>query len=230
MTAQSNVSRTISLWRALTAIAVASSTLAGAAWVAGRAYLQDELSQYKEAENWKAPDAIRKISALSSKLDQQIAKMNDYEALKQFKVDSQSIIDRLRKEQRETVISHKKVIDDLNKKHAEETADILKQLSHAETRIASLTKITEELRGEEITILAGQAKPVGHKTIRVGVQDTSDISNWAEVSSGDFSSSIMKPGDNFSRIVDSKRYVITLVKVSRNSCSFSYDVFDSNEP
>ena len=38
---QPNPHTTIGLWTALTAIAIVGSTLVGAGWVAGRAYLQD---------------------------------------------------------------------------------------------------------------------------------------------------------------------------------------------
>jgi len=237
MTEQINLHKTIDLWVALTAIAVVGSTLAGAGWVAGRTYLQDEMSQYKESEKWKIPDAIRKITLLSDKLNNKLDSIQDYESLKKYKVDSIKEIKTLKETQITLTKSHKIELADLLKQqdhYASEFADKIKllnvRIASTDQQNANLKEIIKGLSGEVVMVKVGQAQSVGHKSIRVGVSRSSAIGNDASVTSGDFVDTMMEVGNNFSRIVDGKKYVITLVKINESSCGFSFDVFENQTP
>lgn len=234
MTEQSHQNKMIDLWKALTAIAVVGSTLAGAGWMVGRVHLQDEIAQYKESAKWKAPDAIQKISSLSETLRTQIESINDYDALKKHKEDSLKEIEKLRHAQGETIKSHKKGIEDLKNQYNINISEINKQqiglknkIESIQTRNTKLNKIIEGLRGETVVVNLGNAESVGHKSIRVGVNRTTPLYNYAEVTSGEYDNSSMKVGDNFSRIVGDKKYVITLITIDKAFCKFSFDVFES---
>jgi len=237
MTEQLNPHKTMDLWKALTAIAVVGSTLAGAGWIAGRAYLQDEISQYKEAEKWKAPDAIRKISVLSEKLDRQLGAIEDYGSLKKYKEDSIRNLEALKKDMLVLEQSHEKELKQLRQQQnirINNIEDKNKKLniiiSKLEKQNEDLKEIIEGLRSEVVVIKVGQAQSVGHKSIRVGVTRTSTISNYASITSGEYENSTMEVGDNFSRVFGDKKFVITLVMISDESCGFSFDVFENKEP
>lgn len=57
------------LWQIIATAASVAVVCTGAAWTAGRTLLGDELEQYRRAEQWKAPDAIRKLEELSGRLN-----------------------------------------------------------------------------------------------------------------------------------------------------------------
>ncbi|MFM4707564.1 hypothetical protein [Aeromonas caviae] len=237
MNDQTHSHKSIELWKVLTAIAVVGSTLAGAGWVAGRAYLSDEISQYKESEKWKAPDAIRKLSLLSEKLNAQLDSISDYETLKKDKKNLENRVVTLEQSLNETKASFEEKIIALNLENNEDTknlnreiASFKKQETELNAKIAQLHSVIEGLRGEIVVVMVGQAESVGHKSIRVGVTRTTTVSNYASVTSGDYDNSTMGVGDNFSRTVEGKKYVITLVKISSSSAGFSFDVFESKEP
>ncbi len=237
MTEQVDTHRKIGLWTALTAIAIVGSTLAGAGWVAGRIYLQDEISQYKQSAKWKAPEVIEKIGKLSTKLSQQLDAISDYDALKEYKKNASIELSKRDKQLIELTKDHRDEIQKINKTNEArleilkgEMTKLQKDLSSALSINESLKAKIEELRGEIIYIQVGEAESVGHKAIRVGVSRSSAITNYASVTSGEYNNSTMEVGDNFARIIDGKKYVITLVKVSDDYCGFSYDVFEHKKP
>lgn len=229
--------KTIELWKALTAIAVVGSTLASAGWIAGRAYLNDEINQYKESEKWKAPDAIRKLSTLSEKLNVQLDSISDYEALKKNKRELEDQVVSLEQSLEKTNASHEEKLKVFSSENEERIKGLKVEMTTLQSRnaessrkIYQLHSVIEGLRGEIVLVKVGQAESVGHKSIRVGVTRTTTVSNYASVTSGDYDNSTMEVGDNFSRIVEGKKYVITLVKISSSSAGFSFDVFESKEP
>lgn len=224
--------KSIELWKALTAIAVVGSTLASAGWIAGLAYLSDEIAQYKESEKWKAPDAIRKLSVLSEKLAIQLDGITDYDTLKTKKQELEEQVTILELSRKKVNADHERIVNKFRAENEElingfkqEITTLQNRITDTNIEIEQLNAVIEGLRGEIIEVKIGQAEPVGHKSIRVGVTLTSAISNYASVTSGDFSSSNMMVGDNFSRNVEGKKYVITLVKISDSLAGFSFDEF-----
>jgi hypothetical protein len=237
MTELSNPHKTMDLWKALTAIAVVGSTLAGAGWIAGRVYLQDEISQYKEAEKWKAPDAIRKISALSDNLSRQLDSIEDYELLKKYKIDSIIMFEALEKEKLVLQNTHENQSTLLKQQHDQSFNEIQEKNKKLDIIITNIKQQNQDFKdkidsllGDVVDVKVGQAQSVGHKSIRVGVTRTNIASNYASITSGEYENTITKVGDSFYRVVDSKKYVITLVIISEESCGFSYDVFENKEP
>lgn len=207
----SEESKNLSLLTVLGWLGATAVVCAGAGWTAGRTIMNDELKQYQNAESWKVPDAISKLSSLSSTLDVKLKKLNDYEELlKSNKVSLEKI-----KSLSIEAVSRRNDYESLKR-------DLELKLKTKDEIIDELNKVVTSIRGEIVTIYEGEAIPVGHKTIKVGVSSTS--SYWAAVNSGDFHDSTMSVGDSFKRKVDNSTYVITLVSITDRKASFTYDI------
>ncbi|MCR3960407.1 hypothetical protein NUK42_16825 [Aeromonas veronii] len=209
----------ISIIMLLSWVGIAGATSASAAWTVGRAFMADELEQYKSANHLKIQDAIIKLTTLSDSLNKKLDKINDYENLIKEKQEMQSIINQLRTEKNTIQDNNKKLLQqkekEINtyKRTLQEKDEIISQTNN---RILSLV-------GATIDIPVGQALPVGNKKIKVGVTSTTTIYNWASVVCGSYNNPTMKVGDAFEKDIDDKTYTITLTKINNTSAEFSYE-------
>lgn len=210
----------ISLVTALVWIGASASVCAGAGWTVGRSLMSDELEQYKKSESWKIPEAIANMQSLSGTLDIKVKRLNDYDEIVEQKV--------MLEEQVKTLTNEKsQVVNQLRAKDSEINSLVLAhkdEISSQRKEVSALNRTIESLRGEVVTIKEGQALPVGHKSLRVGVTSTATPYNWVEVSSGNYSNSTMRVGDSFERQIGNSKYVVTLTGITSDSASFSYDV------
>lgn len=84
------------------AIVIAESVAvvsAAAGWTVGRALLGDELEQYRKADMWKAPDAIRRLTDVSGRLsvtrDERARLEEAVKAVEEMKAESERTVKEL---------------------------------------------------------------------------------------------------------------------------------------
>jgi len=205
--------QTIGLWKALCAIAIVGSTAAGAGWLVGRTLLEDELKQYRQAETWKVPEAIRQIKDLSSELTQKLQAVRDLDELRAFKASATQKLN-------EKAIE----LDQTRAKYEAQMTSLRNDLSLVRTKLLEVETRLMDLQGEIVYISIGEAKPIGHKSLKVGVKDINPIFGSAEVYSGGFEKNSMQVGQSFTRKIEGKEYIVTLVKMEGKRCGFSFDV------
>ncbi len=80
--AQDVGSRDFSLWQLITYVATCGAVLIGATWVVAKLTEANELEAYRRAEDWKAAEAIEKLSELSNKLNLSVPERKELESLR----------------------------------------------------------------------------------------------------------------------------------------------------
>jgi predicted RNase H-like nuclease (RuvC/YqgF family) len=196
--------------------------VAGATWTISLQFndnRRETIRSYENAERWKVPDAIAKMAKLSSTLSEKLTAIKDHEDLKAFK------------ESAETELKNKDIaVSKLSAELGNEIKALKAQLTEAHSKVTALEKELRNLTGEIVYIAEGQALPVGHRALKVGVKDITYHDKYASIYSGDFDSSFMYIGQNFKRDLDDKTYVVTLVSIKADQCGFSFDIVNKKRP
>ena len=180
-----------SLWQVIGIAASVIVVSAGAGWVAGRALLGDELEQYRKAEHWKVPDAIRKLEELSGRLNTTLEERSRLDKAARLAEERGKENGRLKKE-----------LDEKSR-----------LLVEAESRLSAL-------EGDTFQLSAGKSRFVIGRESAIGVTDTNPYTKDCYVQLGDKAED-MRPGRTVEATYGNQKARITLLEVSGDTCTFS---------
>jgi hypothetical protein len=232
------------LWGLLCVLGVVTVPVSVATWTIAQTVQSNELSSYQKAKEWGVKEAITKIETLSEKAALDAEERSEFVALRKQTEREKQTIEQL-------TTSHKKEIDSINaiqsneltankSKHAQEISE-LKQKLVMETRdlnasIQSLTAEREELKSalaaivkdiEMIEIPEGEARFVVPGTLAVGVETA--YGSFASISIGDRSITSVKAGNKIDVPLGKKKYVLTVMKITADSCTFAFNEGSSSD-
>jgi len=180
-----------SVWQVIVIAASVAVVSAGAGWTVGRTLLGDELEQYRKADQWKVPDAIRRLSELSERLNIKLderARLNEaVKSAQEFKADNERV----------------------KKELAAQTA----LLNEAQSRL-------KNLEGDTFVLAVGKTRFVLGKELALGVTDTNRFSRECTVQLGDRQERI-RPGKTLLESRGSLKVSITLLDVVDDTCRFA---------
>jgi hypothetical protein len=136
-------SNRFTLWHVIGTAASVAVVSAGAAWTAGRTLLGDELEQYRRADHWKAPDAIRKLDELSGRLNITMEERTRFETTARLAEERGKENSRLQKE----------------------LAEKSRVLAEAQSRLKALEADTFDLEEGRSRFVIGQALAIGLRSM-----------------------------------------------------------------
>jgi hypothetical protein len=180
-----------SLWAVLGIAAIVLTTTASATWFVSRAYVDDELAQYRSSEKWDLPQNLQRLGDLSAKLS--------------LSLDERKELDSLRVEVRS--------LRDGTKEAAE-------RLRHTAADLDAARKELASLKAETFEIAKGEAKFVVPGVLAIGLKDASTYLGQAEIQFGK-ETTTARPGTPFEATVEGTRYIVTLLHIRDSSCTFA---------
>jgi len=180
-----------SLWAVLTIACTVAVAAASGAWYVSRAVLGDELEQYRRSSEWNLPETLRNLGEASKQ-----ARLDLKERAKLTAFEAEA--DKWRSQTKELDAR----IDELT----EENSRLAKQIV--------------ELTGETFIISAGEAHTIA-PGLALGLRGSSTISKEAEIQFGDRRLERVLPGTSFTETRSGKTYVVTLLEVRSDQCTFA---------
>lgn len=141
------------VWAIVVAASVVAGTVASVTWVNRNDYLDElkaDIESRKEAAEWKVPETLKKMTAISEKLEKQLVSIEELEKLRGNKKDLEAANEKLK-------IAIKELTD---------TQDQLKD---------KVQRLTEDLRQsvapvEEFTLTNGKSKDLVKNKVTLGVE------------------------------------------------------------
>lgn len=214
------------LWGVLCVIGATSVVIGGAVWTISRTIQSDELDGYRKAKEWNVKEAIEEITKVSTQAKLDSKDRNELLQLRtqvashektmiELKSDHLSEFNKLNTE-------HKQIVAEMEAKHMEMKKSFTE-------KIENLTKLNGELQSalnaivkesDSIKVAKGEAQFIIPNTIAVGVENT--YGNFATVNIGKTSISSMSPADSHMINLGTKTYLVTLMKIDEDSCTFSF--------
>ena len=179
------------LWQVIVIAASVAAVTAGAGWTVGRTLLGDELDQYRKAENWKVPDAIRQLTELTARLNVTL-------------------------EERARLQQAVKSVDELKAENDRTT----KELAERRREVDGLQSRLKNLEGDTFVLEVGKTRFVLGRELALGVIDTNPYSRECKVQLGD-REEMIRPGKTLTESRGNLRARVTLLEVVRDTCRFS---------
>jgi hypothetical protein len=179
------------LWQAIVIAASVAVVSAGAGWTAGRTLLGDELDQYRKAENWKVPDAIRQLTELTARLNV-------------------TLEERTRLQQAVKSVEELKATNDRT----------TKELAERKREMEGLQSRVKNLEGDTFVLEVGKTRFVLGRELALGVTGTNKYTRECMVQFGDREERI-RPGRTLTESRGNLRARVTLLEVVGDTCRFS---------
>ena len=179
------------LWAVIGVCAtVAVSSLTGG-WVAGRAYLSDELEQLRRSKDWRLPENLEALGKLSNAVALHLGERRELEELRKRAPQLTKELDASRQQ-----------VTALSAENAE-----MKQ------RLAALEGDTFELR-------EGESRFIVPNRLALGVSDVSEYGHSVSVNLGT-ESAHLSPGEPVTTELKGMVYTITFVKLNDRAAVFT---------
>ncbi|MEM9914787.1 MAG: hypothetical protein AAF911_07495 [Planctomycetota bacterium] len=195
----------LTVWNILCVIGSVIVVAVGATWALSRTIQSDELEGYRTAQDWNVKEAISEIKELSEQ-----AKLNSGERKELFAI-------------RNEVIEYKQTIFELTEKYEAETIRLADEINTLTIHSDQLQKTLDTLliESDSIEILEGEARFLIPNTFSIGVENT--FGSFASVRFGDNQSTLTYPGEKHRVNLGNKHYIVTLMKITDNSCIFAFN-------
>jgi hypothetical protein len=179
-------------WGIIVLVAVVAFAAFQLGWATGRGRLDDEMQQIQKSKDWKLPENLAALGALSKQVVLQLEERRKFEQL--------------------------------NRDEPKQLA----RLGEMESRINELASQSKELAAkvaacepESVRVPVGEARFVVPRFLAIGVSATDIYGNKATIQLGGMQR-VLSPGESVAAEWGKTRYVVTLVKVSRAYCDFSF--------
>ena len=183
-----------SLWTVLTVAATVAVAAASGSWYVSRALLGDELEQYRRSSEWELPETLRALGEVSERT--------------RLDLQERARLDELKSEAE----SNRTKLEELNRQ--------VSTLAENNERLANRLL---DLEGDTFTLAAGEGRKIA-PGLALGLRAASTVDNEAEVQFGDRLFRDLPPGTSLRETIDGKVYIITLLKVSYDQCTFAVTV------
>jgi DNA repair exonuclease SbcCD ATPase subunit len=199
------------IWGVLCVIGATAVVVGGATWTFSRTIQSDELEGYRKANDWKVKDAIAEITKLS----------------KQAELNSKERTEFL--ELRAKVALHEMTLSELKARHQNETSKLADQVKSLEKQNKELRNALDSIvkKIDLIEVPKGEARFVVQNTLAIGVEQT--FESFASVRIGDTSIITMHPAEKRTVNLGAKQYVVTLMKIGKNTCEFAFGEIEKSD-
>jgi len=199
------------VWGMLGIVAAVAVVVGGGTWALATKLQSDELEGYRKAKDWKVKDAIETIEKVSNQV---ALNTNERGELLKLRVDN---------------VSFEKTISEMKLNQQIEVSKLTDQIKSLEKSTGDLRNtlgsIVKETNSFEVP--KGEARFVVPKTIAIGVESTFD--SFASVRIGDASATSMHPGEKLTVNLGTKVYAVTLMKISKESCTFAFGEIEKSK-